>query len=213
MMTQKEQEEKVYEEFLLVKDEFESILKRKINKRNFKQAIVDVTAIAASGEFDVDPDIDEKKKDKISDFFTKCHLFLGDVVWKKHKKQSLSVTISYDNDAIVSWKIPIDLFFSESKQYQIGTALFTNSFKETFSGIFLSPELRELIVNGDEAAIKSLYSSFDRPSMQSSIANLKMLRDCFPDFYKHITKKLDVMTVEMMEQFQKNKLKQEKNSK
>jgi hypothetical protein len=32
-----------------------------------------------------------------------------------------------------------------------------------------------------------------------------MLKECFPDFYKYITTELDIMTVEQMEAFVKNK--------
>jgi hypothetical protein len=41
--------------------------------------------------------------------------------------------------------------------------------------------------------------------MDSSVVNLKMLKECFPDFYKYITTELDIMTVEQMEAFVKNK--------
>jgi hypothetical protein len=67
-------------------------------------------------------------------------------------------------------------------------------------------------MEGDQEAIKTLYNSFNRPSASSTIINLKLMRDNFPEFYEHITTKLDVMTVEGMEKYAKDKLKQEKRT-
>ena len=69
-------------------------------------------------------------------------------------------------------------------------------------------KMRDDIVNGDQDAIKLLYSSMSRPSMPSSLSNLIMIKDNFPDFYKHITTKLDVMTVEEMKKYILNKSKE-----
>jgi hypothetical protein len=46
--------------------------------------------------------------------------------------------------------------------------------------------------------------------MDSSYTNLVMLKDNFPDFYKHITQKLDIMTVEDMKMHIASKNKNEK---
>jgi hypothetical protein len=97
------------------------------------------------------------------------------------------------------------MFFSQQEQYEVGVKMITSSLQECFISFFLSPELRQSVIKGDETAIRILYNSFNRPSMDSSVVNLKMLKECFPDFYKYITTELDIMTVEQMEAFVKNK--------
>ncbi len=106
------------------------------------------------------------------------------------------------------WKIPIDIFFSKEEAYAISSITMIKSFHDSLIGFLLSPKMRDDIVNGDQDAIKLLYSSMNRPSMPSSLSNLIMIKDNFPDFYKHITTKLDVMTVEEMKKYISNKSKE-----
>lgn len=202
-MTLKEQEEKVYEEFLKVKSDFEALLDRKVTRKNFKKAIIDVTRIAASemNKFESDDQV----RDNISEFFKVCHNYLGEVVWTEIKEKNIKIFINYEDTPMLAWNIPIDMFFSQQEQYEVGVKMITSSLQECFITFFLSPELRQSVIKGDEAAIRILYNSFNRPSMDSSVVNLKMLKECFPDFYKYITTELDVMTVEQMESFVKNK--------
>jgi hypothetical protein len=203
MMTLKEQEDKVYEEFLKVKADFETLLDRKISRKNFKKAIIDATRIAAGemNKFEVDDEI----RNNISEFFKVCNGYLGEVVWNEIKEKNLKIFIHYENTPMLAWNIPIDMFFSQQEQYEVGVKMITGSLQECFISFFLSPELRQSVIKGDESAIRILYNSFNRPSMDSSVVNLKMLKECFPDFYKYITTELDIMTVEQMEAFIKNK--------
>jgi len=48
MMTLKEQEKKVWSELELIKSDIENIVGFKINKRNYKKAIIELTRQAAS---------------------------------------------------------------------------------------------------------------------------------------------------------------------
>ena len=49
--------------------------------------------------------------------------------------------------------------------------------------------------------------------MVSALNNLIMLKENFPDFYEYITTKLDIMTVESMEEFINNKNEPRKSNK
>ena len=111
---------------------------------------------------------------------------------------------------MVQWNIPVEMFFANQQQFETSLGMLMNSFKDCFLGLFLSPELREAVMKGDELAIKALYSSCSRPSMGSTAVNLRLFKECFPDFYEHITTKLDVMKVEEMNEFIKNKNKESK---
>jgi len=203
MMTLKEQEDKVYEEFLKVKSDFETLLDRKITRKNFKKAIIDTTRIAASEMSKLEAD--DGIRDNIAEFFKVCHNYLGEVVWAEIKEKNIKIFIHYEDTPMLAWNIPIDMFFSQQEQYEVGVKMITNSLQECFISFFLSPELRQSVIKGDDSAIKILYNSFNRPSMDSSVVNLKMLKECFPDFYKYITTELDIMTVEQMQAFVKNK--------
>jgi hypothetical protein len=108
------------------------------------------------------------------------------------------------------WNIPIKTFFVSQDNFTTTTTLMAKSLLDCMVAFFLSPNLRSLVMEGDQEAIKTLYNSFNRPSASSTIINLKLMRDNFPEFYEHITTKLDVMTVEGMEKYAKDKLKQEK---
>lgn len=199
MMTLKEQEEKVYEEFLKVKSDFEALLDRKVTRKNFKKAIVDATRIAASELSKMDTD--DKIRENISNFFKICHAYLGEVIWSEVKGKNLKIHICYGDSPMLSWNIPIDIFFGEETQYKIAVKMISNSIEDTFLSFFLCPALRDAVVNGEDDAIKHLYNSFNRPSMNSSLINLKMLKECFPDFYDYITTELDIMPLEEMEKF------------
>lgn len=203
MMTHKEQEEKVYSEFLNVKKDFETLLERKITRKNFKKAIVDATRIAVKDQDHFNKA--EKEKDNIAAFFKKCETYLGEVIWSEIKEKNIKINILYQDTALLSWNVPVDVFFDGEEQYELGMKVLLSSFSEAMFSFFLTPSLREAVIKNDPAAIRHLYSSFNRPSMNSSLVNLKMLKECFPDFYKHITTQLDIMTVEQMQAFIKNK--------
>lgn len=203
MMTTKEQEDKVYEEFLKVKSDFETLLDRKITRRNFKKAIIDTTRIAAGELSKIDSD--DRIRESISAFFKICHAYLGEVIWAEVKKKNLKIHICYEDTPMVSWNIPIDIFFGEDNQYKIAVKMLSSSMEDTFLAFFLCPALRDAVMIGEEEAVKHLYNSFNRPSMNSSLVNLRMLKECFPDFYDYITTELDIMSLEEMQEFIKGK--------
>ena len=72
MMTLKEQEDIVYNEFLNVKKNFERILNKKINRSNFVEAIVDITKIATKELDGENPSIRDEDREVINDFFENC---------------------------------------------------------------------------------------------------------------------------------------------
>jgi hypothetical protein len=208
MMTYEEQEKILFTEFSKVKKDFESVLKKKITRKNFKEAIVDLTKIAVNTQFD--SEIDADIRERLSGFFAVCQPYLGEVIWSKIKEKTLKISIDYGDDAMVSWNIPVETFFVNQKQFELSIGMLVNSFKDCFLGLFLCPELREAVIQGDELAVKALYSSFSRPSMESTVINLKLFKECFPEFYNHITTNLDIMKLEDMKDFIKNKNKEVK---
>jgi hypothetical protein len=208
MMTYEEQETILFTEFSKVKKDFESVLKKKVNRKNFKEAIVDLTKIAVNTQFD--SEIDADIRERLSGFFAVCQPYLGEVIWSKIKEKTLKISIDYGDDAMVSWNIPVETFFVNQKQFELSIGMLVNSFKDCFLGLFLCPELREAVIQGDELAVKALYSSFSRPSMESTVINLKLFKECFPEFYNHITTNLDIMKLEDMNEFIKNKNKEVK---
>jgi hypothetical protein len=213
MMTHEEQEDKVYKEFLTVKDSFERILNKKINRSNFIEAIVEVTKIAtqeASGE---NPNIQDSDRDIINKFFTNCQRYLADVIWRNTNRNCLNINISYKNESLSTWNMPIDMFFENKDVYALVMTMMVKSLNECLMAYFIMPQMRQAVMDGDEMAIKALYDSFNRPSMESSLANLKLLKENFPDFYEHITTSLDVMKLEEMQKFFKNKNEPRKSNK
>ncbi len=213
MMTHEEQEDKVYKEFLTVKDSFERILNKKINRSNFIEAIVEVTKIAtqeASGE---NPNIQDSDRDVINKFFTNCQQYLADVIWRNTNRNCLNINISYKNESLSTWNMPIDMFFENKDVYALVMTMMVKSLNECLMAYFIMPQMRQAVMDGDEMAIKALYDSFNRPSMESSLANLKLLKENFPDFYEHITTSLDVMKLEEMQKFFKNKNEPRKSNK
>jgi hypothetical protein len=213
MMTHEEQEDKVYKEFLTVKDSFERILNKKINRSNFIEAIIEVTKIAtqeASGE---NPNIQDSDRDVINKFFTNCQQYLADVIWRNTNRNCLNINISYKNESLSTWNMPIDMFFENKDVYALVMTMMVKSLNECLMAYFIMPQMRQAVMDGDEMAIKALYDSFNRPSMESSLANLKLLKENFPDFYEHITTSLDVMKLEEMQKFFKNKNEPRKSNK
>lgn len=204
MMTLKEQENKVFEEITKVKSEIEIIVGFKVTKANYKKAIIEMTRRAAN-KGDILSQLSPDSQEKIQNFFSVCQQFLGEVIWQNITDKNIKIYISYKDNPLTSWNIPIDVFCTKEEAYQLSVAMMAKSLSDCFSAYFMSPALRQAVVEGDEVAVKALYHSFNRPSMQSSLNNLIMLKENFPDFYKHITTKLDVMTVESMEEFIKNK--------
>ena len=205
MMTVKEQEDKVYNEFLNVKESFERILKKKINRSNFIDAIVEVTKIATQEVSGEDPNIQDSDREIINKFFTNCQQYLADVIWRNTNRNCLNINISYKNEALSTWNMPIDMFFENKDVYGLVMAMMVKSLNECLMAYFIMPQMRQAVMEGDEDAVKALYDSFNRPSMESTLANLKLLKENFPDFYEYITTSLDVMKLEEMQKFIKNK--------
>ena len=203
-MTLNEQEKKVYEQVLAIKDEVETIVEFKVNKRNYKKAIVEMTRQAAN-DADKFIKMSAESQEKVQNFFRVCQAFLGEVIWSELDQKNLKIHISYNDKLLTSWTIPIDMFFMKEETFDASTLTIGKSFIECFTAYFLSPSFRQKVMSGDALAIKFLYDSFNRPSMTSTLHNLIMLKDNFPEFYDYITTKLDVMTVENMEQFILNK--------
>jgi hypothetical protein len=208
MMTYEEQEKILFTEFSKVKKDFESVLKKKVTRKNFKEAIIDLTKIAVNTQFD--SEIAADIRERLSGFFAICQPYLGEVIWSQIKEKTLKISIDYGDDAMVNWNIPVETFFVNQKQFELSIGMLVNSFKDCFLGLFLCPELREAVIQGDELAVKALYSSFSRPSMESTVINLKLFKECFPEFYNHITTNLDIMKLEDMKDFIKNKNKEVK---
>lgn len=204
MMSQNEQEETIFKELSKIKPTLEKFVGYKINKKNFKKSIVDFMPHLSS-EFYETADVSDEEREAIGNFFTTCNVHLGDVVWSNVKEKTLNIKISYEDRDLTSWHIPINVIFQKEDHFKTCVSLLVKGFGDSLFAFFLSPEWRELVMNGDEEATKLLYSSFNRPSMQSCLNNLIMMRDCFPEFYKHITTKMDIMTVEAMQEFIKNK--------
>lgn len=208
MMTYEEQKSILLDEFSKVKKDFELILKKKITQKNFIDSIIEMTKYAVRPEFD--DKFDQEARNRIANFFAVSQPYLGEVVWSRLDKKNLKVCINYGDSPMVNWNIPVETFFIDQKQFDVSLGMLINSFRDCFLGLFLCPDLRKAVVDGDEQAIKALYSSFSRPSMESTVINLKLFKECFPDFYEHITTKLDIMTVEEMTDFIKNKNKEVK---
>jgi len=213
MMTLKEQEDIVYNEFLNVKKNFERILNKKINRSNFVEAIVDITKIATKELDGENPSIRDEDREVINDFFENCKQYLAEVIWNNTKKNCLTITMSYGDQKLSTWNMAFDIFFENKTIYGTIMALMTKSLNECFMAYFLMPQMREAVMEGDKDALKALYDSFNRPSMESTLTNLKLLKENFPDFYNHITTKLDIMKVEEMEKFIKNKNEPKKSNK
>ena len=207
MMTTKEKEKKVWSELELIKSDVENIIHFKINKKNYKKAIIELTRQSTS-EQDLIAKLPPETQDKIQNFFYVCQMFLSDVVWMGNKGKSLEVNISYKGNVLSHWRIPIDIFFNSEDSYLISSLTMVKSFRDSLIGFLLSPKMRDEIVNNDQESIQLLYSSMTRPSMESSLSNLIMIKDNFPDFYQHITTKLDIMTVEQMKTYISNKSKE-----
>lgn len=204
MMTTKEQEDKVFDEIIKVKSEMETIVGFKVTKSNYKKAIIEMTKRAAN-KGDVLAQLSPESQEKIQNFFSVCQQFLGEVIWQNITDKNIKIFISYKDKTLTSWNIPIDVFCSKEEAYQLSVAMMAKSLADCFLAYFISPSLRQAVIDGDEAAVKALYQSFSRPSMLSALNNLIMLKENFPDFYEHITTKLDIMTVESMEEFINNK--------
>lgn len=204
MMTVKEQEDKVFEEITKVKSEMETIVGFKVTKSNFKKAIIEMTKRAAN-KGDVLSQLSPESQEKIQNFFSVCQQFLGEVIWQNITDKNIKIYISYKDKPLTSWNIPIDVFCGKQEAYDLSLAMMAKSLTDCFWAYFISPDLREAVMQGDETAVKAIYQSFSRPSMLSALNNLIMLKENFPDFYKHITTKLDIMTVESMEEFINNK--------
>lgn len=204
MMTVKEQEDKVFDEITKVKSEMETIVGFKVTKTNYKKAIIEMTRRAAN-KGDVLSQLSPESQEKIQNFFSVCQQFLGEVIWQNITDKNIKIYISYKDKPLTSWNIPVDVFCAKEEAYQLSVAMMAKSLSDCFLAYFISPALRQAVIEGDEAAVKALYHSFNRPSMQSSLNNLIMLKENFPDFYKHITTKLDIMTVENMQDFIENK--------
>ena len=206
-MTLKQQEKKVWSELELIKSDIENIIGFKVNKKNYKKAIIELTRQAASNQ-DLIGKLPADTQDKIQNFFSICRTFLSDVVWIGNKGKNLEVNISYKGNVLSHWKVPIDIFFTKEDSYQISSITMMKSLHDSLIGYLLSPKMRSDIIDNDQDAIKLLYASMNRPSMESSLSNLIMIKDNFPDFYEHITSKLDVMTVEQMKKYISNKSKE-----
>lgn len=206
-MTPKQQEKKVWSEIELIKSDIENVIGFKVNKKNYKKAIIELTRQAALDQ-DLIAKLPAETQDKIQNFFYVCQTFLSDVIWIANKGKSLEVNISYKGNVLSHWKIPIDIFFTQEESYKISSVTMMKSLHDSLIGFLLSPKMRSDIIDNDQEAIKLLYSSMNRPSMESSLSNLIMIKDNFPEFYEHITTKLDVMTVEEMKKYISNKSKE-----
>lgn len=204
MMTQNEKEDKVFQEFEKIQSELEILMGKSLNKKNYKNAIIEFTKnLAANSEY-ISAIPDDGKR-KIESFFLTCQLFLGEVLWNSISNKGFKIYISYgDNLPLTCWNIPVDMFFSTQRTFETSMQMMADNIKLCFQGYFASPDLREAVMAGDEEAVKYLYQSFSRPSMPSCLNNLIFLKECFPDFYNHITTKLDIMTVENMQEFIEN---------
>ena len=204
MMTVKEQEDKVFEEVTKVKCEMESIVGFKITKANYKKAIIEITKRAAN-KGDVLSKLPLDSQEKIQNCFSVCEPFLGEVIWQNITDKNIKIQISYRDELLTSWNIPVDIFCFKEESFQLSSMMMAKSLTDCLIAYFISPALRDAVMQGDETAVRALYQSFSRPSMQSTLNNLTMLKENFPEFYTHITTKLDIMTVENMQEFINNK--------
>jgi hypothetical protein len=126
-------------------------------------------------------------------------------VWQNLVDKNIKIQIYYENELLTSWNVPVEILCSKEESYQISSMMIAKSVTDCLMAYFISPALRESVMQGDEDAVRTLYQSFNRPSMSSTLNNLKMLKQNFPEFYTHITTKLDIMTVENMQEFINNK--------
>lgn len=204
MMTIKEQEDKVFEEVAKVKCEMESIVGFKVTKTNYKKAIIEITKRAVN-KGDTLSQLPLGSQEKIQNFFSVCEPFLGEVIWQNIADKNIKIQISYENALLTSWNIPIEIFCSKEELFKLSSIMMSKSLNDCLMAYFISPALRDSVMQGDEVAVRALYQSFSRPSMHSTLNNLTMLKDNFPEFYTHITTKLDIMTVENMQEFINNK--------
>ena len=204
MMTTKEQEDKVFEEITKVKCEMETIVGFKVTKTNYKKAVIEMTKRAAN-KGDVLSQLPPESRDKIENFFSVCGPLLGEVIWQNFTDKNIKIQISYKDELLTAWNIPLEILCGKEESYQISSMMIAKSLTECLIGYFISPALRELVMEGDEASVRALYQSFNRPSMFTALSNLTMLKENFPEFYTHITTKLDIMTVENMQEFINNK--------
>lgn len=203
-MTIKEQEDKVFEEITKVKCEMEAIVGFKVTKTSYKKAIVEMTKRAAN-KGDVLSRLPVDSQEKIQNFFSVCEQFLGEVIWQSVDDKSIKIQISYKDGLLTSWNIPVEILCFKEDSFRLSSMMIAKSLTDCLTAYFVSPALREAVMQGDEVAIKALYQSFNRPSMSSTLNNLTMLKENFPEFYTHITTKLDIMTVENMQEFINNK--------
>ena len=91
-MTYEEQEKLLFVEFSKVKEDFESVLKKKINRKNYKDAIIDLTKIAINPDFD--SKVPEDVRSRVSEFFSICQPYLGEVVWSKLATKNIKIIIN-----------------------------------------------------------------------------------------------------------------------
>lgn len=204
MTSEKESENTVFEAYKKVKEDVELLLGRKTTRKNYKQAIVDVSSQIVSKSLEGDTSNVEQVS-RISNFFDECKYLLGEVVWSQVEHKRIKIEISYDNLSISRWDIPIDMIFTHEDTFKAAFPLIQQSFDDVFNSSFLNPLVRKYIMDGDEASIKWLYTIYEKSSPETCLAISTMLRDVFPDFYKHITEKLDVMNTEEIGNTKKRK--------
>jgi len=198
MITKEESEKKVFSEFLLVKNSAEKILGKTIKNEEFKRAIADVSKkiiVLARNKEDKDNTLVDDIKAFI-EFFDNCKHLLRNTVWNEIQEKHLKIEISYESKAISSWKIPIEMMFSHPESFEVGMPTLIESFEDVFLYSCLDPSYRQRIMQGDDQAIKILYSVFQNNGTSSCSAIQLMIKENFPEFYDHITKKLDVMKFE-----------------
>ena len=198
MITQKESEEKVFSEFLLVKSNAEKILGKTIKDEDYKQAIADVSKkiiiLARNKQEGTDELVDDVRA--FIEFFDKCRHLLGHAVWNHLEEKHLKIEISYGGKALSNWKIPIQMMFDHPVSFEAGMPSLIESFEDVFLYSCLDPSYRQRIMEGDDQAIKILYSVFENNQANSCSAIQFLLKENFPEFYEYITKKLDVMKFE-----------------
>lgn len=195
MITLEQSEREVLAEFKLVKSDIEKILGEKVSDKDFKQAIVDVSTkiltISRSGDNSLSESINH-----VAEFFDKCKSKLGIVVWSQVKHKNIKIEILYEDRKLSSWDIPIDLIFTHRETFESTVPLLLDSLEDTFVYCCLDPMFRQKILEGDDQAIKVLYSLFENSPRDICASIQFMLRENFPDFYKYITEKLDVVKFE-----------------
>ena len=195
MITLEQSEKEVLAEFKLVKSDVEKILGEKVNDKDYKQAIVDVSTkiltISRTGDNSLSDSIS-----RIAGFFDRCKTKLGIVVWSQVKHKNIKIEVLYDNRKLSSWDIPIDLIFTHKNTFESTVPLLIDSLEDMFVYCCLDPFFREKILEGDDQAIKVLYSLFENSPRDTCASIQFMLKENFPDFYKYITEKLDVVKFE-----------------